>query len=512
MKTSDSLVKTAMLMLILTLGSKILGFIREMALAAFFGTSYIVDSYVMAYSIPNILFAAIFVAIGTAYMPLLAKKTETVGFDEGNIFTSQIIRIITVCAIITTVIGILFSEQLVSIMARGFEEKRIELTSFYLKITLLYMLFTALMSIFENYLQYKKVFLPQIIIDYVQNIAVIVAIVVSAYFDHHILAFGLLVGYALRCLILYRAARRKGFKYNSQNEGMKNTISAIIPLAIPVFFGTVTQQLNVFVDRTCASTLKEGSIAALNYANQIDTIVLTLTITILTTLIYPRLAEASALGNYENLRKLLQRGIRVTLIVALPIALGIIVYNQEIVQIIYQRGAFDNSASSMTAIALVFYSMGLLFLGLNELITRAYYALHEMKTPMVFAVISMLINVILNLILVNVMQHAGLAFATSISAMTNTVLLILGFKKKFPRISLIDSRSDVIKIIFGSIISIMSSFFFYNTVLIKYIQITLLATMIAVIVAVVVYIVVLYFLKLREAKEAADILKKKLSK
>lgn len=450
----NNLIQTAFWMALLTLGSKVLGFAREMAMASFFGTNYVVDAYVMSQAVPGILFAAFFAAIATAYMPLLSERIEKDGEDAGFVFTSQVIRILLVFSGLAAVFGIVFSDLLVSIFAPGFTGETAQLTSFFLKVTFSYILFSAVSGILDNYLQYKGTFIPQILVGYIQNVVLISVIVISAFTTHYFLPFGMLIAYTIRLIIFGILSRSRGFRYTRSGDHLKETIRKISLLGIPVFIGSSMGQINLFVDKSLASGLPEGSMAALNYAGILNTLIMSLSITVLTTLIYPKLNRASAREELERFGGIMQRGLVLVVMIALPFSLGAMVYSNEMVQVVFERGAFDAGATALTNTAYLFYSVGLTFMAVNDLMFRGYYALHDMKTPMIYAGIGVGVNIVLNLLLVGPMAHGGLALATSMAALTNSVLLITGFRRKKMEIRLIDSKSKYGKIIlaaFGSV-------------------------------------------------------------
>ncbi len=453
-KPKHNIAQTAFFMALLTLGSKVFGFLREMAMATFFGANYVVDAYVMSQAVPGIIFAAFFTAIATAYMPLLAERIESKGEKEGSLYTSQVLRILFVFSSIAAILGILFANQLVAVLAPGFSGETAKLTTFFLKVTFSYIVFSSAAGIFDNYLQYKRTFIPQIFTLYIHNIVLISVIIISAYTSHYFLAFGMLISYVIRVFIFWILAKFRGFRYSSSGENLKKTIKKIVALGVPVFVGSEMQQINIFVDRSLASRLPEGSIAALNYANTLNNMIMALSVTILITLIYPRLNQANARKQIAQFYKYIKQGLVLIVMVALPFSLGAILYSNELVQIVYERGAFDINASKLTAGAYLFYSMGLLFVAVNQLMLRGYYALHDTRTPMVIAGFGVIVNIVLNLLLVGPMAHGGLALATSIAAMTNSVLFIIFFNRKSKENKLIDDVGIYVKIIVSSMVSV----------------------------------------------------------
>jgi putative peptidoglycan lipid II flippase len=452
--------QTAVFMAILTLVSKLLGFVREMVMAGFFGTSYITDAYVMALAIPGMIFAGFFAAINTAYMPLFSKITENDGSSEGNRFTSEVINLGLLIALISTLLGIIFSDQIVHIFASGFTNEKAELTSRFLRVTFSFALFTSVSGLLEAHLRYKGVFLAPILIGYLQNIVVISVIVISAYYNHYLLVWGWLISYIIRMLILWKLAGKQEFRYTNKIR-LSESAKKIMALSIPVFIGSYISQINVFVDKTLASKLQVGSIAALNYGHLLIGIITGMTISIIMIVIYPKMTQAYSLRKDDYFNEIVSSGFNLILIITMPCSIGAMLYSEEIVQIVYERGAFNEVSTALTGPAFFFYSMGILFISLNNLLSQTFYSMHDMKTPMLFGAIGITVNIILNIILVRSMAHGGIALATSIAAMSNTVLLYGALRKKHPYIRLIRSKLKIIKIFISTSISIFFSWLIF---------------------------------------------------
>ncbi|MEG1930925.1 MAG: murein biosynthesis integral membrane protein MurJ [Anaerovorax sp.] len=501
-KLGRTAAQTAMLMAILTLISKFFGFIRELIMANFYGISYVTDAYVMANTIPSILFAGVFTAVGTAYMPVFSKITEEQGSKAGSKFTSEILNILLIVSVIAAIVGLFFSEEIVSIFAPNFPPNTAELTAFFVKVTFSYAFFTSTAAVLESYLQYRGVFLTQIVVGYVLNASIILVFVISAFTSHYYLVFGYLLGYILRAVILLIIAKRRNFEY-TPTVRIDESVKKIMIIAIPVFISSSIQQINLFVDKSLASGLPEGSVSALNYGSVLLNLITGLTITILSTILYPKLNQANSLEDYDRFSHIVETGLNLVAMVALPFTLGILVYSKQLVQIVYERGTFDVVATSFTESAFFYYGMGLLFLSLNDLLVRAYYSMHDTKLPMIFAGIGVIINVTLNLILVKFMAHNGLALATSIAYMANTVMLFIGMRKKYPHIAVLRSKRKLLKIAFASVVAVGTSYLVYIFVIMPMAHIVYMRMVqlgLAVAVAGIVYIVLLVLLKVDEIK------------
>ncbi len=449
--------KTAALMTVLTLVSKCLGFVREMVIAVFFGTSYIVDAYVMAQSIPGMLFGGIFSSIGTAYMPAFSSIVEKNGRDAGNRFTNEILNLSMILAVIAFGIGALFAEQLVAVIAPKFAPETAALTTFYLRISFSYMIFSCGISIFSAYLQYKGNFLKPIISGYFQNLGIVIIAAVSAYTNYYYLAFGMLVGYALRYLFIFIAVKKEGYQYEPKivlNEPVKQ----IMVLAVPVFIGSCISQLNNFVDKTLASGLQEGSISALNYGMMLVSLITGLTTSVIASIIYPKITKARSNDDWTFFNTAVERGMTVVMIIGIPFGLGAMVFAEDVVQIVYERGAFDEAATALTGTAFLYYASGLVFIALRELLTYVYYSVRDMKTPVICGAVGVAVNIILSLMLVGKMAHGGLALATSIATAVNVVMQYFLLIRKYREIKIFRSKQQLVKIIIASVIAVGTAF------------------------------------------------------
>ncbi|MHC1724288.1 MAG: murein biosynthesis integral membrane protein MurJ [Aminipila sp.] len=508
-KVQRSAAQTAALMAALTLISKLFGFIREMILAAFFGTNYVVDAYVMSYTILTTLFGGIIISISTAYIPLFSQITEKKSKEEGNKFTSSIIGLLVLVTIVISLIGIIFSNQIVAIFAWGFKGETASLTRFFVKVLFSYIIFSSIAGILESYLQYKGVFIPQIISGYCISICMGIGIIISAYTTCYYLAFGTLVGHLLRCLVVGYFANKNGYKQYVKIKVEKN-LREIFKLALPVFIGSYITYINIFVDKTLASSLVEGSIAALNYASLLNVMIISVTITILSTIVYPKLSQANALNQQVRFNELVSNGFNIVVIIGWPCSLGAMLYSRQAIQIIYERGAFNEVATSMTSSAFMYYAAGMMFVAANEYIVRVYYSMKDMKTPMIFGSISVVVNIVFNLILINYMAHNGLALGTTISAVINFILLILGLKRKYTEICIVPSKEKLFKIIIAGTLAVMGSYISYSCI-VNYMAQMIVARIIqlglAVLIAGCLYLILLAAFKIEEVKLIKQIFK-----
>lgn len=446
-------VQTAAWMAILTLISKFLGFIREMVLANYYGTSFIVDAYMMANAVPAVIFGGFFVAISTAYMPVFSKIHEGEGGESAARFTDQIISLLFLLSLGSFLAGFFFSDEIAFFFARGFSEEGIGLTSFFLKISFGYIIFASVGGILESNLQYKGVFLKPVFSGYFLNIAAISVIVISARSSYLFLPLGMLLGYGFKMVYLMAVSGKSGYRYKPALS-FHEAVRKVVELAIPVFIGSCVLQINTFVDKTLASTLQEGSVAALGYGIQLVSLVTGLTASLIVTIIYPKISREHNLERKETFNQTVESGAAVILMLTVPFTLGALVFSREIVQVVYERGVFDVSATAITSGVFFFYSIGMVFFTLNDLLTKVYYSVQNMKAPIACSAVSVGINISLNMLLIRIMGADGLALATSVAACCNTVFLYAFMRHRYPELAVLPSGRKFLKIGCAAVVSV----------------------------------------------------------
>ncbi len=493
---------------LMAIASKLLGFIRELLLANYYGASYVTDAYIMSMSIPNNLLGGIVSAVMTAYMPVFSRKVEK-NAEEGYAFTGQTLTFLLSATGTAAVLGIVFARPLVHLLAPGFEGSTAELTVFYTRVAFIMVVFSVFGQILGAFLQYKGVFIITNIFAYIQNALIIAIIVISAKSGvPEILIFGIAGGYLINAVGTMIIAKGQGYSFKL-NFRFSDSVKDVVALAIPVFLGSCAGELNSFIDRILASNLPEGSISALNYGNLFANVVSAFTVGIFITIIYPRLAKAFAREEYDRVSDMAGRGINVIVLLMLPMTLGSMLYSNQIVQVVYERGAFGNTATSLVASAYFYYAVAMTFAAIKSLLEKIFFAAHDTKTPVICSAVSVACNIVLNLILVKSMAHGGLALATSISQIVSTILEYILFRKQFPAIKLLSSFRKIGLIAVFSVISVGASYAVYSFIgnAIWLPRMVLLG--LAVFAACVIYLTLLYIARFEELDLIKDLLRRK---
>lgn len=420
-------IKIAFYVMVLIITSKILGFFREMTIANNFGAGMESDAFFVALMIPDLLFAAIAQAIGTTFIPIYLR-TDT---NKRNNFMNNLLTIIGILTMFVTLITIYLAPYIVKFFAYGFSAEGYELTVKLSRILLLIMLFLAFNFIAMAKLQSNDRFLIPAAIGIPYNlIATGYLLLVSNKYGIEGYAWIIVFANLFQSLYLMPSLFKIGWRYKYVFDWKDARVQMVLRLSFPVIIGTTVAQINVVIDRMLASSLAEGSISALHYASMVNLLSYGIIVVGITSVIYPKLSSYAVEMDFDKLKKLTLTGIEALIIILIPIVFGGIILANPLISLLFEHGDFNETDRAMTSIAFIFYSLGLLGMGVRELLNRVYYSLQDTKTPMKNGVIALTINVVLNLILIRFLAHGGLALATSISISLAAILLFWDLNKK----------------------------------------------------------------------------------
>ena len=507
--------KATMGLMVVTIIAKILGFGRELVLASSYGASMYSDAYITAINIPVVIFTIIGTTLSTVLIPMYFEIRENEGDIASLKFINNMFNIVIVICTLLSIIGFIFAEELVKVFAIGFKDETLIVTIKYTKIIIIGIIFTGLSYVMSAYLQIKNNFTVPGLVTVPRNMAIIISIIMSVNTSPDIMIWGALIGSLLEFLFQIPFAYKNGYKYKLYFNLRESYIKRILVLITPVLIGVAVNQINVMVDKTLASTLVEGSISALNYANKLNGFVIGIFITSVAAVIYPMLSKLLSKNNNEEFVKYVSSSINSVIILIIPISIGAVVLADPIVRLLFQRGEFNLAAVKMTSIALVMYSIGMTAVGLRDILNRVFYSLKDTKTPMVNGAMSMGMNIILNFILVKYFKIAGLALATSISSIICIVLLLVSLEKKIGYFGQDKIFKTTIKSIISAIIMGFGTYTSYN-----YLNIYLgnefifefMKLMISIIIGIIIYGVMIVSLKVEEVNSIISIVKNKIGK
>ena len=516
MGTVKKAAKSAVIIIILSLISKFLGFLREILIASKFGSGMETDAYFIALSATTILMGMVAAGLNTTLIPIFSEIEVKSGYKKKVDYMNNIINVVNILAVFFLILGWFLSPIIIRIMAKGFEGEQFQLAVNLTRIGLPIMLFTGTRAIFTGYLQSNESFLAPAAIGLPFNMVYIFYLIfLSSKFGIKGLMVASVLAVLAQTFIQIPAAKKQGYKYKFKIDFKDKYIKKALLLTLPIMVGTAINEFNIIVDKTMASSLQEGSISSLNYASKLNGIILGVFIAAITTVIFPILSKESNKDNIDGLKLIMSHGINVILLITLPATVGLIILSEPIVRIFFQRGAFDATATIMTTKALIFYAVGLVGMALRLIFDKVYYSMQDTKTPMINSAIAVGANIGLNFLFIKPLGHGGLALATSISTTIATILLIRDLDKRVDDIDHSTNRKCMAKTLVASMIMGVVVYFLYgglNRVFIGGKMIELLVLIISVAIGAMVYIGLCYLFRVEEIRMVIDRMKLRLGK
>ena len=511
----SKVVKYAASLMAVTIVAKVVGFAREQVLSYAYGASMYTDIYIMAMNIPNVIFAAIGAALSTTFIPIYCDINENQGEKEAKKFTNNILTIVLIMCLIIAILGLIFTKPMLKVFAFGFSGQTLSIAMDFTRILIGSIVFIGIANVLTSYLQVKNNFTIPGLISLPQNIIVITAIIISIKYGPYAMVWGTLIGMSMQVLFQLPFAYKEGYKIKPYLNLKDESLKKMLILTGPVLIGVAVHQVNTMIDKSIASTLGEGAISALNFADRLNSFVLALFITSIAAVIYPMLSKLSTSKNKEVFEEYIVKSSNSIILLVMPVAVGAIILAKPIVKLLFERGAFDDTATKMTSIALVMYSIGLVGYGLRDIINKVFYSLQDTKTPMIYGVIAMGLNIIFNIVLSRFMGHAGLALGTSLSAIICTILLYINLGKKIGNFGQINIIKTFIKSLAASIIMGIITKYVYNYID-AMVGVSLISSIISlgssVLIGAIVYAAIIIILKVDEVSMIKDIIKQKFNK
>ncbi|MTI18506.1 murein biosynthesis integral membrane protein MurJ [Rhodobacteraceae bacterium RKSG542] len=415
-----------------TMLSRLLGFIRDMLLAAFVGTGPVADAFVVAFRLPN-LFRRLFAegAFNSAFIPLFARSVEEEGKKGARQFAGEIAAALFWTLVVVTAVAELFMPALVFLLAPGYFEDptKFDLTVLMSRIAFPYLLFMSLLAFISGILNTYQRFAAAALAPVMLNVVMILVLAGIGLSDR---APDQLTGIILMCGVSFAGLvqlafvafdmRRIGFSVPIKRPRMTKGVKRLLALGIPgVIAGGITQ-INITVGTIIAS-LQEGANAYLYYADRIYQLPLGTVGVAIGVVLLPSLTRQLRSGDVQALMDTQNRSFEFALALTLPAAVALVVIPTEIISVLFERGQFDSAAVANTATALMAFAVGLPAFVLNKVLSPGYFSREDTKTPMYFAGVSMVVNVVLSIALFPYLQHVGIAVATSVAGWANTGLL-----------------------------------------------------------------------------------------
>jgi putative peptidoglycan lipid II flippase len=420
----------------LTLVSRILAFVRDVLIARVFGAGMATDAFFVAFKLPNLL-RRLFAegAFSQAFVPIFGEYKNRRGHDETKLLVDHVTTMLAIILFVVTLIGIIAAPILVYISAPGFirDAAKFDLTVQLLRITSPYIFFISLVAVAAGILNtYNKFWVPAFA-PILLNICFIGgALWLAPYCDPPIMALAWavfvagIVQLAFQIPFLKKIGMLPAIRFSLKDEGMWRVIKQMGPAV----FGVSIAQISLIINTIFASFLAVGSVSWLYYADRLMEFPSGVLGVALGAILLPSLSKCHADNNTAEYSRLLDWGLRLTIMLTLPAALALGMIAVPLLSTFFQRGAFDAHDVLMTSYALIGYSVGLIGLILVKILAPGFYAKQDIRTPVKIGIVTLIATQTMNALFIGWIQHAGLALSIGLGACLNSAILFHYLRKR----------------------------------------------------------------------------------
>jgi len=459
-----------------TVISRVLGFLRDILIAKFFGTAMYAQAFVVAFRIPNMLRDLIGEgATNAAFVPVLSEYSETRKKEEFWHLANVLLNVILIVLAVVTLLGVAFTPIIIRLIAPGFIEdpEKFRVTVYLTRLMFPYILLVGLFAYCMGILNSLRHFSMPAFAPAILNISIIICAMLRMG-SVNALAVGVLIGGVAQLVVQIPVLIAKGFVPFQTSRLIKGeqrpgtghgfnllkgihhpAVKKIGVLLMPRIIGSCVYQINIFINTMLASIssiVGEGGVAALYYANRIFQFPLAIFGIALAQAALPTMSREALESGLGKLKNTLSFSLRAVNFIMLPASLGLIVLSEPITSVLFERGLFDRYSTLITARALSFYSVGLFSYSGIKLLVSCFYSLKDTLTPVKVASVSLALNIVLNLILMYPLKISGLALATSFSGIFNFLVLFFILRKKIGPIDGRNILNSFLKVLMASIV------------------------------------------------------------
>lgn len=437
-KESSSITSAAILLGFASLASRVVGLLRDRLLASNFGAGDTLDAYYAAFKIPDLIFTLLIVgALSTAFIPIftklkLAHKEKKPKENEAWKLVNNCAHLLALALLCIVILLEIFTHQIMYALAPGFSNEKMELTVTLTRIMFLSPIFLSVSALFGGVLQSMQKFFVFALAPIFYNIGIIIGIaVLFPLMGVTGLAWGVVAGAFLHCAVQYIDAWRSGYRWFWHFNTHDINVKKILYLMIPRTMGVSVSQINILIITGFASTLSVGSVAVFNLAYNLQSFPLSLFGIGFALAAFPLLSKEADKKNKTQFIDTLTQTARKILFFMIPASLIFLLIRAQIVRVVLGGGSFDWNDTIQTADTLAFFALSLFAQGLVPLLSRAFFALEDSKTPFIIGVVSEIINLGAAYIGMRAYGVAGLALGASLGSIFNVVLLWLTLRARF---------------------------------------------------------------------------------
>lgn len=504
-----TILKSAVLLSVFTIIGKVIGFLRMMVVAYIFGATSDTDAYNLANGMVSNILYALSTAIAVSFLPIYVDKKLSQGQEETNKYTSKVITVLSVLAIGVSVLVCVAAPALAKITAPSYSEEQLVEVILYLRILAIGIIFSLVTSLLKSILDAEKIYGYGAFSGIIYSIVTIVfAVCFYKVWGIVSLVVAIPVAYFIQYIFLNWRVR-KCVRIKPLFDIHDEDLRILLRMSIPVLLSNTTVEINQLVDRTLASFSTEGAVSALAYSANLNDLVISVIASSVITVFFTEFAGNSAKDDMDALKANLRKGISVLLIILLPISLISVMFGEEIVRIVYYRGAFGNEALVLTTLGTVIYAMSWIVVSIEKLCSKVFFSVNDTKTPMRISICAVVFNTIMSIIFVHYIGFAGIVLGTVLAEVLAVILNLTLLHKKIGNLGLKSMGLDIAKMFCGTILTGVMLYVIKNLIVN---QMAIIRFVTATIVGMIMYGAFLIIFRCREVEWIKNMVCKKVCK
>lgn len=445
------ILKSAVLLSIFTVIAKGIGFLRMMVVAFLFGANQETDAYYLANGMVSNVLYALSTAIAVSFLPIYIEKKVEKGNEELSGYASNTITVLSSLALIVSAAVFLGAPALAKISAPAYGEEQLQQVALYFRILSLGIVFSLTTSLLKSLLDAEEIYGYGAVSGIIYSIVTIV-FAVTCYKSWGILSLVVSVpaAYLIQYVFLNLRARKcvkLRFIFNLKDD----SLGILVKSCIPVLLSNTTVEILQLVDRMLASFSAEGAVSALSYSANLNDLVISVVSASLITVFFTEFSNNTAENHIELLKRNLRKGVSILVFLLFPIMVIAVVFNRDIVTIVYYRGSFGSEAVNLTSLALLIYALSWITASVEKLFMKAFYALNDTKIPMRISIFTVVINIVLSICFVQLFGFAGIPLGTAAAEMCSVVFNLFFLKRKIGKLGFSHSVFDLGKMAVGAL-------------------------------------------------------------
>ena len=447
----NSIFSSTLIVSTVVLVTKVFGVVKKSLIAALCGATLQTDLYFLTTGITILIGSMLFSSVSISLLTMCSLRLVSKGEESVNDLMNATLRFFLPVAILLSALTTVFAPFVARILAPAYSGTALQQLTYYVRMMAVMLVFMCWFHLLNIILEIDKRFLPGMGYGLFQNVFTCIA-VLFFYKQYGMISlfYAFLLAGFVQCVQIAWSARNKFHPvWKPLNES--KAIRQLVRLSLPLFIGNAIYEINDIIDKQIATGLGGGGVSILSYGSSINEMVTTMIITSVSTVLLAFFAEWISNKEIERVRTSLLKAVKYLIVLILPVMIMCFICGDCIVDILYGRGQFDNTAIVETTKVVYAYAAGFIFQAVRAILIRVYYAFQDMKTPMINGGIAVGVNIILSIILSRKLGAMGISLATSIAMLLVSMLLMPGLRKHIPDMTLKPIMPECIKAVCAAI-------------------------------------------------------------